>query len=335
MLDDPHTFPRHGGALALAATRYGIPVSDWLDLSTGINPHPYPLSAPTAAQVNRLPDPAALASLLDVARDVYGVSRESAIAATPGSDIALRLLPLLAPEGRVAILGPTYSGHAEAWSAAGRTVDIVPSIEDLLPSSRIVIVVNPNNPDGRIVDPEALRAVAHRLRAVNGLLVIDEAFGDVAPGTSLAPACGDAPVVILRSFGKFYGLAGLRLGFALGDPGIVNRLARLLGDWPVSGVAIDAGCRALGDAEWQAAARLRLQAARRRLDDLLDAAGLTRLGGTDLFVLAEASDAAGLHESLARQGILTRAFEDQPGRIRFGLPADDAFDRLAAALARA
>jgi cobalamin biosynthetic protein CobC len=332
MLDDPIAFPRHGGALAQASARHGVPIEAWLDLSTGINPHPYPCPPLADAAWHRLPDPAALASLVETARRAYGLSAGGAITATPGSDVALRLLPWLAPAGPVAILGPTYSGHAEAWRDIGAEVGVVTDVREVPASSRVVVVVNPNNPDGRITDPAALLALARRLAAADGLLVVDEAFADVAAEASIVPHLGEAPILVLRSFGKFYGLAGLRLGFALGHPPVVRRLGRLLGDWPVSGAAIAIGGVALADTAWQAGARERLRLGRERLSRLLAEAGLGLVGGTDLFVLAQTHDAAGLHEALAAQGLWTRIFADQPGRIRFGLPADDRFGQLAAAL---
>ena len=232
------------------------------------------------------------------------------------------------------VLGPTYSGHVEAWRDAGRDVSVAPSPADLSPDCRIVVLVNPNNPDGRRVAPGELVDLAGRLAAVGGLLVVDEAFADLEPEGSVLPRLGDEPIVVLRSFGKFYGLAGLRLGFALGHADVVARLGRLVGDWPVSGTAIRLGRQALADTDWQAETRARLRRGRERLAGLLAASGLGIAGGTDLFQLAVAADAVGLHEALARQGVWTRIFADQPGRVRFGLPADDQFDRLAAALVR-
>lgn len=334
MLDDPIPFPRHGGALAAASERHGVPIDDWLDLSTGINPHPYPVLEGPEAEFHRLPDPASLAALTEAARAAYGAKRNAAVTAVPGTDLALRLIPLLAPPGPVTILGPTYSGHAEAWREGGREIRIARSLDDISGDCRVVVVVNPNNPDGRRLAPGALLTMAARLATVGGLLVVDEAFADLAPDDSVLPHLAGEPIVVLRSFGKFYGLAGLRLGFAIGDADVVTRLGRLVGDWPVSGTAIRLGCRALTDTDWQAPARTRLRHGRERLAEILTAAGLGIAGGTDLFQLAIAPDAVRLHEALARQAVWTRIFDDQPGRIRFGLPADDQFDRLASALAR-
>jgi len=333
MLDHPLA-PRHGGALRDASARYGVALEDWLDLSTGINPHPYPLADLPASHFHRLPDPAALADLLAVARKAYGVPAKAAIAAMPGSDLALRLLPLVAPAGDVGIVGPTYSGHAEAWLRAGRGVYAAASLDEAAERAAIVTIVNPNNPDGRAVAPSELLRVAERLAQRDGLLVVDEAFGEVAPGLSMIPHLGALPIVVLRSFGKFYGLAGLRLGFVLGQDARVERLREPVGDWPVSGPALSLGRQAMADSAWQSATRQRLAAARTRLESLVTGAGLAIEGGTDLFVLVRAPQAVAIHESLARAGIWTRVFADQPDRIRFGLPPEPGFARLEAALGR-
>jgi len=324
-------FPRHGGQLAAAARRYGIPLPDWLDLSTGINPVPYPAAALAPADLARLPDPEATAGLADAARVAYGVPEGVAVQPVPGTDIALRLLPLLFPRSRVAILSPTYSGHAEAWSAAGHSVRAIGELAGAR-GAEIVVLANPNNPDGRRIAPEELSAFLARSRPA--ALVVDEAFAEVTPGLSLVSAMAGAPILVLRSFGKFYGLAGLRLGFVLGPPAILERLGGMLGDWPVSGPAIAIGRAALEDFAWQEAARQRLAADRARLDALLAAAGFDAITGTDLFRLVQTPAAPRLHEALAAQGIWTRLFEESPDQIRLGLPPPGAFARLEAALAR-
>ena len=254
--------------------------------------------------------------------------------AVPGTEIAIRLLPLLAPGGPVAIVSPTYGSHADAWRAAGRTVIQIASIDDLPADAAIAVLANPNNPDGRIVEPARLTALAHRLAERGGLLIVDEAFADLDPGLSLAPRLAGLPAIVLRSFGKFYGLAGLRLGFVAGAPTVVGALGSMLGDWPVSGAAIAIGTAALSDTAWQDKTRRRLARDAARLRDLFTGAGLSLGGGTDLFVLVAHHSAAAIHAGLAARGIWTRAFDDQPEWLRFGLPADDAaFGRLGAALA--
>jgi len=330
----PQDAPRHGGDLAFARARYGEPDGGWLDLSTGVNPSPYPVSHSVAGDLARLPDRDAAADLITVARKAYGAPADTAMIATPGSDLAARLIPVVAPAGSVAVVAPTYPGHAEAWRRAGRAVTAVPSVDAIPVDAAIVVVVNPNNPDGRRHEPSVLAPVARRLGKRRGLLIVDEAFADPTPEISLMPLLAGLPALVLRSFGKFYGLPGLRLGFVAGSPAMVERLASLLGDWPVSTAAIALGRAALADDAWRDATRRRLGACASRLRSLLAGYGLAPIGGTDLFVLVQADAAAALHQALARHGVWTRAFVEEPEWLRFGLPADEAgFARLDRALA--
>jgi cobalamin biosynthetic protein CobC len=329
----PGETPRHGGALIAASRAYGIAPADWLDLSTGINPLAYPLPPFDHGDVARLPDPERIAGLIDAARAAYGARPDTAILPVGGTDLAIRLLPMLVPPSVVAIVSPTYSGHGEAWRDAGHQVLAVPDLQSALAAAPIVVLANPNNPDGRINTPAELAAAATD-GAVGRLLIVDEAFCDLTPEISLVPQLPNSAVV-LRSFGKFYGLAGLRLGFVVGSGAIVERLRRILGDWPVSGPAIAAGTAALADAPWQAATRERLALNRLRLDVALSAQGLDRIEGTDLFRTVHTPYAARLHVELAQQGVWTRIFDAQAERIRIGLPAPDAFGRWESALAEA
>jgi cobalamin biosynthesis protein CobC len=320
--------PRHGGDLALATAVYGTPREGWLDLSTGINPHPYPAGVVDLSLLHRLPPSVALDHLEAAARSAYGAPTSVSLIATPGTEIAIRSMAFVAPPGPVAIVSPTYRSHGEAWGNVGRTVVTVAAPDGVPPGTAIAVVANPNNPDGRVTDPSALAALAGRV----DLLVVDEAFADLTPHASLVPRLDGLNAVVLRSFGKFFGLPGLRLGFAMGHSRIVARLAALLGDWPVSGPAIAIGTTALSDNAWQAAMRAQLAAGAARLCAVLAEHGHAIRGATNLFALIEHTDAAMLHQRLARQGIWTRAFEEQPTWLRIGLPATDAdFVRLEAA----
>lgn len=322
----------HGGDLAAAEARWGRSAQGWLDLSTGINPMPYPVPAIDPAAWHRLPQHDRLHELLETARSCYGAPADTPIVAAPGTQILIQLLPRLRPGARVAILGPTYGEHAACWSAEGATVTVVGSLGEAA-AAEVVVLVNPNNPDGRIVGSERLLALANELEARGGLLVVDEAFAEVTPRASIAPEAGRPGLVILRSFGKFFGLAGIRLGFALGAAAEVERLTQLLGPWAVPGPAIEIGIAALSDRGWQDETRAHLLAAAKRLTDLLTAHGFADCGGTDLFRLVEHPEAARLWDRLGRAGILVRPFPDRPTLLRFGLPGDeDGFARLAAAL---
>jgi cobalamin biosynthetic protein CobC len=325
--------PRHGGDLAYATATFGNPDGGWLDLSTGVNPNPYPVRSFDVTALARLPSPDGMLRLLAAAGAAYGAPPTAAIAATPGTEIAIRLLPAIAPPGPVAIVWPTYGSHADAWRRGGRTPRALASLDDVPTDTAVVVVGNPNNPDGRTTPPGTLERLALRLGARNGLLIVDEAFADVTPEVSLASRVGPLPIVVLRSFGKFFGLPGLRLGFVVGAPVVVAKLAALLGDWPVSAPAMTVGTAALSDHAWQTAARTELAGKMRRLRALLAGHNLAIHGGTDLFALIGDAEAAALHRRLAERGIWTRAFADQPTWLRVGLPGNDAdFDRLDGAL---
>jgi cobalamin biosynthetic protein CobC len=316
---DLSPFHRHGGRIGAAEALFPNAPRPWLDLSTGINPRPYPAPTPRRAAFARLPEPEAIAALEAAAATVFGVAPER-VAAAPGTDAALRLLPRLLGARSAAIATRTYGGHREAWSAAGAEVRPEHAPADAW------VIVNPNNPDGGLTPAEALLAAAERR-----WVIVDEAFADSRPAASVAAQAGGR-LVVLRSFGKFYGLPGVRLGFVVADPGLAQDVRRAFGDWPVSTEALLAGSAAYADAGWRMRTRVRLVRDSRRLDRLLGRAGLEVVGGTDLFRLARTEDAEGVFLRLARAGVLCRPFDD-PGLLRFGLPdARAAWDRLAAAL---
>lgn len=330
MTEAPPGVPGHGGNLARATALHGEPQAGWIDLSTGINPEPYPFDPPPLEAMTRLPEAADEAALADAAARFYGTP--ATVVPGAGSQAFIQLLPKLHPVTRVAVLSPTYAEHAHAWREAGHAVDEVAPDADLSGYSAVV-AVNPNNPDGRRLTVDRLLALHEALSAKGGCLVVDEAFGDCEPAGSLAPHAGGRGLVVLRSFGKFFGLAGLRLGFALTDAELAMDLRRALGPWSVAGPAIAIGRQALADDAWHRQTRARLAAARDRLDGLLAEAGHRVLGGTDLFRLV-ATEGAALHQQLARAGIWTRAFERDANILRLGLPGGEAeWKRLAAALA--
>lgn len=261
-------------------------------------------------------------ALCQAASRRWAVPAGAEVVAGTGSQALIQALPRITPPTDVAILGPTYGEHARAWSAAGHAVRNVTSL-DQAGGARVVVVVNPNNPDGRIVSPTALLALAKRLDLQGGLLVVDEAFGDERPELSLTPEVRPG-LVVLRSFGKFFGLAGLRLGFAIAPTDLASRLSSHLGPWPVSGPALTIGARALADDAWTATTIGRLGAAANRLDAILSGVGLQVLGGTFLFRLARHERAAALYDHLGRAGILVRAFSHRGDILRFGLPGGEA-----------
>jgi cobalamin biosynthetic protein CobC len=255
------------------------------------------------------------------------------IAAGSGTQALIQMLPYLAVPGPAAIVEPTYSEHAAAWSNAGHRVISIENLDACPYSAVHAIVVNPNNPDGRVTDRAALTRIAAQLKGRGGWLVVDEAFADVGPAISAVVLCPDWPVMVLRSFGKFYGLAGLRLGFAIGAPDMIERIAEALGPWPCSGPALLIGAAALGDQGWADHMRGKLEQQAHKLDQVLANAGFTIAGGTPLFRLARHPHAPKLHAALARRHIWCRSFDWADDLLRFGLPPDDAgLDRLAFAL---
>lgn len=318
----------HGGRLDAAARLYPHAPRPWLDLSTGINPYAWSPRSPLPIDQQRLPAPEALDDLLAVAGTAFGY--DGALAAVPGSEMALRLLATLGLPRPWQVLTPCYRTHRDALPGA-MLVD-ADAIEAAADAGGTLLLANPNNPDGRVLAPEMLLKVARRLGARGGMLVIDEAFADAIEGASVLPLlrAGD-PVVVLRSFGKFYGLAGVRLGFVAGVSAVVGRIAALLGSWPVSSTALAYGTAAYRDREWAATMRARLVAEAAKLDDLLAAHGLVARGACPLFRLVDSSRANAVFAALAAAGILTRPFDDTPRWLRFGLPGGG-YDRLAVAL---
>ncbi|WP_052134507.1 aminotransferase class I/II-fold pyridoxal phosphate-dependent enzyme [Sphingomonas sp. 37zxx] len=316
-------FAVHGGRVDVARAAYPA-VADWIDLSTGLSPWSYPATIEAAALAH-LPTPEALATLEASAAAAFGVSA-SRVVAVPGTDLALRLLGRMIG-GHAIVGGPGYSGHMTMW--AGRAISAgFDALPDAVRSGETVMVARPNNPDGQIIDAATLERIAER----DDWLIVDEAFVDATPEISLAGRDWDS-LIVLRSFGKFYGLAGLRLGFVLAPPMIVLGLRELLGDWPVPGPAIAIGTAAYADRDWAAMQAARVREGAARLDALLGGAGLGVAGGTALFRLIETPQRDGLFDHLAQRGILTRPFADRPHWLRMGLPGTPAaWDRIASAL---
>ncbi len=328
---DAEAFTYHGGALDVASRLAPGAPTPWIDLSTGVNPHPYPLPDLAPEVWSQLPATEALAGLERAAAGRYGAPVGSVVAG-PGSQALIQALARIFPRGAVGVLGPTYGGLKAAFAGAGARVDEAKRVDDM-GGLDVAIVVNPNNPDGRITPRADLLALNERLRSRGGLTIVDEAFADFdGESESLAPVV-PAGAVVLRSFGKSFGLAGLRLGFAIASAELVEPLRAALGTWPVSGPAIAIGTKALADRAWTDAMRDRLAKDAVRLDSLIERAGFRIVGGTRLFRLATKSDARVVFGRLLAAGILTRPFAGAPDWLRFGVPGDErAWRRLAAAL---
>jgi cobalamin biosynthesis protein CobC len=316
---------RHGGDLTSVQQRFPDAPQPWIDLSTGINPRSYPIAGLPREAWTRLPSRGAERALAEAAATRYGCRAEQVVI-SPGTQALIQLLPRLAQPSCVAIVGPTYAEHALCWGREGHRVFTAHTLRETADAD-VVVIVNPDNPSGRLVDPPILRGLDARL------LVVDEAFIDLLPPDASLAADVPSNTVVLRSFGKTYGLAGLRLGFAIAPIAIAERLREVLGPWAVSGPALKIAERALRDEAWLSAERGRLAGDGARLEALLESAGFTVVGRTPLFVLGRHPETPGLVERLGHHGIHVRAFDHRPDWIRFGLPdSDDSFGRLAAAL---
>lgn len=319
----------HGGRLREAAMCYDIPLADWLDLSTGINPNGWPVPAIPLASWARLPEDDD--GLEQAARDYYDAEHVLPVA---GSQAAIQVLPRLRSRSRMSVLALGYAEHACAWRRAGHTVTPVSAgqVDEAVAQTDVLLLIHPNNPTGARFPVEQLLGWHARLAARGGWLIVDEAFMDVTPEHSLCRHTAREGLIVLRSLGKFFGLAGARVGFVCAHPALLAQLHGVLGPWTVSAPARWVATSALTDSSWQDAARQRLGTDGARLHTLLARHGLSPDGGCALFQWLRTPDAQHLHEALARQGILTRLFSESSS-LRFGLPGDEiAWARLEAAL---
>lgn len=323
----------HGGSLGRARTLFPQASEPFIDLSTGINPHSYPLFDMPATALTRLPEQSRADELAAVVAKAYGAPSAANVASAPGTQILLPRVCSLVKPGRARVLGPTYAEHARAALIACHAVEEVADF-GALAAADLAIVVNPNNPDGRVIARRDLTELASRMKAKGGLLVVDEAFMDVGPHReSVAGDVEQGGLAVLRSFGKFFGLAGVRLGFALAGKETVARLAGGFGPWAVSGPALEYGIRALSDTNWQRRMRARLEGEAERLDRLFAAHGVQVRGGTPLYRYMEFTEAGKLFRALGERGIVLRHFSDRPHALRAGLPGhDEDWRRLEAAL---
>lgn len=323
---------QHGGNLARARALFPQAPEPWIDLSTGINPHSYPHSAIPGNIFARLPEPALLEDLKAIAAKAYDAPSAAHVAAAPGTQILLPIVASLIQGRKAAVLSPTYAEHARAARMAGFDVTETDDPRQL-ETADLAVIVNPNNPTGRIVSKADLLALAAVMQIRGGLLVVDEAFADVSEAKSVADRVESGGLLVLRSFGKFYGMAGLRLGFAISHPDVVRRIEERLGPWAVSGPALCVANEALADGWWQVMMRRELEDEAARLDALLAAAGIKVFGGTSLFRLVRDPRAQALYHHLGRRGIITRGFDERPDDLRIGLPGQRDWSRVEEALA--
>lgn len=317
----------HGGNLRDAALRFGR--DDWLDLSTGINPRWYPAPSLPDNAWHRLPE--ADPELTRAAQSYYGAPLMLPVA---GTQAAIQALPRLRKPSRVTVSAPSYAEHAHHWADHGHTLTQTPYAElnAAVAVSDVVVIVNPNNPTGATVPAAQLLEWAGQLAARGGWLVVDEAFGDTSQHNSVAAHSGIPGLIVLRSVGKFFGLAGIRLGFVAAHPDLLRGLADLLGPWAISGPAQHIAIAALRDKQWQACTRERLHAGGERLRQLLAAHGIAS-DGTPLFQWWSEARPEEFWRHMAERGIWVRLFKHAARGIRLGLPPDEAgWQRLQTAL---
>ncbi|KJZ18902.1 threonine-phosphate decarboxylase [Loktanella sp. S4079] len=304
----------HGGGIDAAIAQYGGTRAQWLDLSTGINPVPYPIPNISNDAWTALPDHGAFDLLYARARTFWNIPDTADIIGATGASAIIAALPRTAPAGQVHIPGPTYNEHGAAFQAAGWQISEG--------TSQAMVAVHPNNPDGHLWTKNTLDAP---------FTIIDESFADVTPDQSLIHLAARPGTVVLKSFGKFWGLAGVRLGFAIGDPQIIAQLRDLLGPWQISGPALTIGAEALSDPAWADQTRKRLDKDAARLDALVTGHGAVLIGGTSLFRLYKVQNAQAAQDQLAQHYVWSRIFPYAPDWLRLGLPPADRWAQLEAA----
>lgn len=331
----PNSKIYHGGALDLAVAKYGGNAASWLDLSTGINPYHYPIENVANLSWTQLPQASALNNLLYAASAAYGCKPQNILAAN-GTQALIEILPLILPKSKIAILSPTYQEHQHNWQKHGHEVVLVADIEQAK-SANHLIIVNPNNPTGKLFSPDELRELQTYFAAKKGYLIIDEAFIDMTPEMSMSAFAGEEGLIILRSFGKFFGLAGVRVGFVLAEDSILNEMGKHIGLWNIAGMSMQIATQALEDLTWQKSMRGKVAENMSNMQSILKDCEFKIVGATDLFCLAEMPNnqsAYDYFEKLAKRHILTRKFIDNNKILRFGLAKTTQQGELAEQLAQ-
>ncbi|NOQ63305.1 MAG: threonine-phosphate decarboxylase [Methyloprofundus sp.] len=310
---------KHGGRLLEAAKHYQIPLAEWADLSTGINPNGYPIPEIPAALWQRLPEDQD--ELIAAAQAYYACDSLLAVA---GSQAAIQSLPLLRKKSVVGFVTPSYAEHVYSWEKAGHTVINMSAeqIDAQIGQLDCLVLVNPNNPSAETFTQKQCLRWLENLRQREGWLIVDEAFIDCRPELSLSQLQPLEGLIILRSIGKFFGLAGLRAGFVLAEAGILQALNEHLGPWPLSNPSRFVCIQALQDKAWQIETRQQLQQQSQRLKYLLTQYHLKPTGSDPLFQWVQTERADSIHQQLAEQGVFTRLFKPSSS-LRFGLAADE------------
>lgn len=316
---------QHGGRVLAAAEKYHIAKEDWIDLSTGLNPNGWPVPNNIPAEVwQSLPEDED--GLQTAACQYYGCDACLPVA---GSQAAIQILPTLRSRSKVGVISPTYAEHEYNWKQAGHDVVQLKAedVEKHINTLDVLVVINPNNPTGKLIEAKQLSGWHQCLSSRGGWLIVDEAFMDMTPDKSLIASGIKPGLIILRSMGKFFGIAGIRCGFVIGDNELLHRLANKLGPWSLTGPTRYIAKQALLDEAWQNKTRINLNKSSLRLHKILSLAGFSPAGGTDLFQWLEHVDANEIFHACAEKGVLIRLFEKTTATskpsLRFGLPASE------------
>ena len=326
----------HGGNVSAAAQRFNIPVARWVDLSTGISPWSWPV--PIVPQQVWQTLPYSDDQLESAAAVYYGCDR-AAILAVPGSQYALQYTPAMLRTGTVAMPQRGYAEHRAAWQRAGhRIVEYSDgaALLALVMAGTVdhVLVINPNNPTAEELSAQYLQDLHQRLRGNDGWLVVDEAFADASRSVSLAALCPSPGLIVYRSVGKFFGLAGIRLGFLLAPTSVCAKMQSSMPPWSLSHPARWIGAAALRDVDWQSMQEIRLQQhAEQWLQSLREAVPRLSFSATALFATGSGSAAycEALYKAMGRRAVLLRLFEPIEGHnaLRIGLPLPAIRERVA------
>jgi cobalamin biosynthetic protein CobC len=339
----------HGGQLNQMAELYQIPPEQWLDLSTGISPISYPIPEIPLTIWQQLPQPSK--NLLDAAQRYYGTKN---ITATSGSQAIIARLPDLFKNNvqenitNIDVWLPEigYKEHEKSWCDAGFNIKQyaqLPSADELTQHA-IVVVINPNNPTGKLHQQQTLTALLKKIEALSGWLVVDEAFMDVIkPSQSIINLTENKHLFVLRSVGKFFGLAGIRIGFLSANQYWLVRLQQMSSPWEVNGPAQFITEQALSNKSWQLAHQDDLVRLSKQLEELLAETfltsankgdeGVVSISGCGLFKTLIHPQATELFQLFCRQGLYVRLC-DEKNALRFGVPKQEQLATLTELLAQ-
>ena len=324
--------PLHGGDVETASKYFSIAKENWLDLSTGMNPLSYPVCELPQAIFEELPYVSA--EFCSAVTKYYGMPNWLAV---NGSQSVIQSLPSVLNEKQLfPILLPDfgYKEHQKHWQKTNELAfysslnekKAISSIHEALGrnNQQHVLVINPNNPTAAMISAEQLLAIAERL-ADGAHLVVDEAFMDFSPECSLLKHEIPENVVVMRSFGKFFGLAGLRLGFVFSsNKEILHSIDERLGLWQVNNPAQFIANKALADEKWikdrQAKIVIMKQAMHKLFQPVLGEPINLKTASLFLTYQADAQNVLTVYKMLAESAVLSRVvLEGGQALLRIGL----------------